>query len=82
MAVTKTCADLRENPKNYHENEERDDKKMQEIEYEMLYKEYPDVESFKKDVYEKIEIGLQQVKEGKYSPAAEFFKEMEEKYDL
>lgn len=82
MAVTKTCADLRENSKNYHENEERDDKKMQEIEYEMLYKEYPDVESFKKDLYKKIEIGLQQVKEGKYSPAEEFFKEMEEKYDL
>jgi len=30
------------------------DKKMSEIEYEMFYKEYPDVESFKKDVYEKL----------------------------
>ena len=57
-------------------------KKMKEMEYEMFYKEYPDVESFKKEVYEKIEIGLQHVKEGKYSPAEEFFKEMEEKYDL
>ena len=58
------------------------DKKMQEIEYEMFYKEYPDVESFKKDVYEKIEIGLKQVEEGKYTPAEDFFKEMEEKYNL
>lgn len=58
------------------------DKKMSECEYEMFYKEYPDVESFKKDVYEKIEIGLKQVKEGKGTPAREFFKEMEEKYDL
>ena len=58
------------------------DKKMSECEYEMFYKEYPDFESFKKDVYEKIEIGLQQVKEGKYTPAEEFFKEMEEKYGL
>ena len=48
----------------------------------MFYKEYPDVESFKKDVYEKIEIGLKQVEEGKYTSAEEFFKEMEEKYKL
>ena len=58
------------------------EKKMSEIEYEMFYKEYPDVESFKKDVYEKIEIGLQQAKEGLGTPAREFFKEMEEKYNL
>lgn len=58
------------------------DKKMYEAEYEMFYKEYPDVESFKKDVYEKIEIGLRQVEEGEYTPAEEFFKEMEEKYNL
>lgn len=50
--------------------------------YEIFYKEYPDFESFKKDVYEKIDIGLQQVREGKYRSADEFFKEMEEKYDL
>lgn len=58
------------------------DKKMSECEYEMFYKEYPDFESFKKDLYEKIEIGLQQVREGKYTPAEDFFKEMEEKYNL
>ena len=58
------------------------EKKKSEIEYEMFYKEYPDVESFKKDVYEKIEIGLKQVEEGKYTSAEEFFKEMEEKYKL
>ena len=34
------------------------------------------------DVYEKIEIGLKQVEEGKYRPARECFKELEEKYDL
>ena len=57
------------------------DKKMSKCEYDMFYKEYPDVESFKKDVYEKIEIGLKQVEKEEYTPA-EFFKEMEEKYDL
>ena len=61
---------------------EFEDKKMDLLEYEMFYKEYPDVESFKKDVYEKIEIGLKQVEEGKGTPAREFFKEMEEKYNL
>ena len=55
---------------------------MQEKEYEMFYKEYPDVESFKKDVYEKIEIGLKQVEEGLGRPAKECFKELEEKYNL
>ena len=58
------------------------DKQMSECEYEMFYKEYPDFESFKKDLYEKIEIGLQQVREGKGTLAREFFKEMEEKYNL
>ena len=58
------------------------DKKMSECEYEMFYKEYPDFESFKKDLYEKIEIGLQQAREGKGTLAREFFKEMEEKYNL
>lgn len=62
--------------------EECEDKKMQERIYEMFYKEYPDVESFKKDVYEKIEIGLKQVKQGKYIPAEQGFKELEEKYNL
>ena len=64
----------------YHKQCE--DKKMQEKIYEMFYKEYPDVESFKKDVYEKIEIGLKQVEEGEYVPAEEGFKELEEKYNL
>ena len=62
--------------------EEYDDVKMKKMIYEIFYKEYPDFESFKKEIYEKIEIGLKQVKEGKYTPAEEFFKEMEEKYDL
>ena len=57
--------------------EEYDDAKMKKMIYEIFYKEYPDFESFKKDVYEKIEIGLRQVKEGKYTPAEELFKELE-----
>ena len=62
--------------------EEYDGAKMKKMIYEIFYKEYPNFESFKKDVYEKIEIGLKQVEEGKYRPAEECFKEMEEKYNL
>ena len=62
--------------------EKYDDERMRKIAYEVLYKEYPDFESFKKDLYEKIEIGLQQVREGKGRPARECFKELEEKHNL
>ena len=43
-------------------------------------KKYPDFESFQKDVYEKIEIALKEVEEGKYRPLEEFVAEMEEKH--
>lgn len=62
--------------------EEYEDEKTRKMIYDIFYKEYPNFESFKKDVYEKIEIGLKQVEEGKYRPARECFKELEEKYDL
>lgn len=64
----------------YHK--ECEDKKMQKKIYEMFFKEYPDVESFKKDLYEKIEIGLKQAEQGLGRPAKECFKELEEKYNL
>jgi len=48
----------------------------------MFFKEYPNVESFKKDLYEKIEIGLKQAEQGLGRPAKECFKELEEKYNL
>ena len=45
-------------------------------------KEFADLESFKKDIYEKIETGLKQVAEGKYKSAEQGFKELEEKHNL
>ena len=62
--------------------EKYEDARTKKIVEEIFYKEYPDFESFKKDVYEKIEIGLKQVEEGKGRPARECFKELEEKYNL
>ena len=38
--------------------------------------------SLKKELYEKIDIGLKQIEEGKYTSAKQAFKELEEKYDL
>lgn len=45
-------------------------------------KKYPDFESFKKDIYEKIEKGLEDIKNGNYRPAEDVFQEMEAKYNL
>lgn len=45
-------------------------------------KKYPDFESFKKEVYQKIEQGLKDIEEGHCRPAEECFKEMEEKYHI
>ena len=41
-----------------------------------------DFETLKKEIYEKIDIGLRQIEEGKYVSAEKAFKEMEEKYNL
>ena len=62
--------------------EEVEDAKMKKMIYDIFYKEYPNFESFKKDVYDKIEIGLKQMENGQGRPAKECFKEMEEKYNL
>lgn len=76
MPITKKYEHTKE------QSQEAYDAEMQKKVYEMFYKEYPDVESFKKDLYEKIEIGLKQVREGKGIPAEQGFKELEEKYNL
>jgi hypothetical protein len=49
---------------------------------EKFDKKYPDFESFRKDVYEKIDAALKDVEEGRCKPAEECFKEMEEKYGI
>ena len=45
-------------------------------------KKYLDLETLKKELYEKIDIGLKQIEEGKYTSAKQAFKELEKKYDL
>ena len=62
--------------------EEYDEIQREKMVEEIFNKKYPDFETFKKEVYEKIEIGLRQVSEEKYRPAKECFKELEKKYNL
>lgn len=47
-----------------------------------LEKKYSDFESFKKDVYEKIEKGLNDIKQGNYRSIENFCQEMEAKYNI
>lgn len=47
---------------------------------EEVNKQFPDFESFKKDFYEKIQIGLKQVENGEYQPIDKLFEKMEAKY--
>jgi len=43
-------------------------------------KKYANFEEFEKDVIAHIEEALKQIEDGRYRPAEEFFKEVEEKY--
>ena len=62
--------------------EKNEDIKIQKKIEEIFEEKYPDFETLKKDIYEKIDIGLRQIEEGKYASAEKAFKEMEEKYNL
>ncbi len=44
--------------------------------------QYQSLEELKKNLYEKIEHALQDIDNGKYKPANNFFKEMEAKYNI
>lgn len=49
---------------------------------EHFNRKYPDFESFKKEVYEKLDKALKDVKDGKVRPIEKFCTEMEEKYHI
>lgn len=48
----------------------------------MFIQKYPDFESFKKEIYEKIEKGLKDIEQNRYRPIEDFRKEMEAKYSI
>lgn len=62
----------------YETEEERIDRLMSEN----FDPHYPNFESFRDDLCEKIEIALKEVDEGLGRPIEELFKEMEEKYGI
>lgn len=47
-----------------------------------LEKKFPDFESFKKDVYKKIEEGLEDIENNRYCNIEEFCSKMENKYKI
>ena len=49
---------------------------------EHFNKNYPDFETFKKDIFRQIDEALKDIEEGNYEPMEDVLKEMEEKYGL
>ena len=62
--------------------EKYEEERIDRLVEEHFNRKYPDFESFKKDVYEKIEQALKDVEEGRCRPIGEFCAEMEEKYGM
>lgn len=62
--------------------EKYEEERINRLVAEHFNKNYPDFESFKKDVYEKIEQGLKDVDEGRCRPLKEFCAEMEAEYHI
>ena len=62
--------------------EQYEEHRINKLISEQFEKKYSNFENFKKDVYHKIEKGLEDIKNGNYSPATQFFNEMEEKYNI
>jgi len=58
------------------------EERVNKILEEDFKRKYPDFESFRKDLEEKIDAALKDVKEGRIQPAEEAFKEIEEEFDI
>ena len=63
-------------------NKETEEERIDRLISKHLDKHYATFEEFQKEVFKKIEKALQSVERGEYRPAEEFFKEMEEKYNI
>lgn len=62
--------------------EQYEEERLNKLITEQIEKKYPDFESFKKDVYEKLEQGLKDIAEGRYQPMEEAVTEMEAEYGI
>lgn len=62
--------------------EQYEEKRIEDLINKHFNEKLDDFESFKKDIYEKIEKGLADIENGNYRPAQNFFQEMEEKYNI
>ena len=59
-----------------------EDSVIDEIVSKHFNEKFNDLESFKKDIINKVNQALKDIEEGKTRPAKEFFAEMEEKYNF
>ena len=62
--------------------EKYEEERVDRLVEEHFNRKYPDFESFKKDVYEKINQALKDVEEGRCQPMEEALEEIEEKYGI
>lgn len=62
--------------------EKFEEEKVEKLVSKYFDSKFNDFEAFKKDFYEKIVKGLKDIENKNYSPAANFFKEMEEEYNI
>ena len=62
--------------------EEYEEEKINKLIIKHFNEKFSDIETLKKDFCEKILTAIKQVDEGKCIPSSEFFKEMEEKYNI
>lgn len=62
--------------------EKYEEERIDRLISEHFEKKYPDFESFKKDVFEKIDLALKDVEEGRVQSLEEFCAEMEEKFNI
>lgn len=60
--------------------EQYEDERIEQLISKHFNKKYPDFESFKKDVYEKIDIAIEEIKNGEYISMGKAIAEMEAEY--
>ena len=61
---------------------ETEEERVERLVSERFDKHYENFEEFQKDIFKKIEQALKDIEQGRYRPAEDFFKEMEEKYNI
>lgn len=81
MKNTKEIVNLKE-LYGFNSLDELDEETADEFIATHCFKQFATYEEFEKDLIEKIEIGLEQVRTGQGRPMEEFFQEFKQKYNI